>query len=49
MLVIRDSVGETIEVRLPRDACQIVSFGDDGGRTPNDDLTTLLDELLGPF
>jgi hypothetical protein len=48
VLVIRDSVGETAEVRLPRDACQIVSFGDDGGRTPNDDLTTLLDEMLGP-
>jgi hypothetical protein len=48
VLVIRDSVGETIEVRLPRDACQIVSFGDDGGRSPNDDLTTLLDDLLGP-
>jgi hypothetical protein len=48
VLVIRDSVGETTEVRLPRDACQIVSFGDEGGRTPNGDLTALLDELLGP-
>jgi hypothetical protein len=48
VLVIRDSVGETVEIRLPRDACQIVSFGDDGGRTPNDDLTALLDEVLGP-
>jgi hypothetical protein len=48
VLVIRDSVGQTVEVRLPRDACPIVSFGEEGGRTPNEDLTDLLDELLGP-
>jgi len=48
VLVIRDSVGETAEVRLPRDACRIVAFTDTDGRRPNENLTTLLDELLGP-
>ncbi len=47
VLVLRDSVGETVEVRVPRDTCDVVVFGDQ--TSPKDDaLTRVLDRLLGP-
>jgi hypothetical protein len=46
VLVLRDTVGETIEVRVPRDHCNIVIFSYYQG-TPNASLLGVLDRLLG--
>jgi hypothetical protein len=46
VLVLRDLVGETVEVRILRDTCLAMVIGTLQAR-PNDGLTDLLDHLLG--
>jgi hypothetical protein len=46
-LIMRDAVGETAEVRIVRDTCNVVTFGFNGA-TPNTALLANLDRLLGP-
>ncbi len=45
-LIVRDVVGETAEVRIVRDTCDVVTFGFNGA-TPNAALLTILNRLLG--
>lgn len=47
VLVLRDVVGETLEVRVVRDTCPAVTFGFDGA-PPNAAVSAVLDRLLGP-
>ncbi len=47
VLVLRDIVGETFEVRVVRDTCPVITFGFDGA-PPNAAVSALLDMLLGP-
>ena len=42
-----DAVGETAEVRIVRDTCNVVTFGFNGA-TANIALLATLDRLLGP-
>ncbi|MFG2039549.1 hypothetical protein [Dactylosporangium sp. NPDC048998] len=46
VLMLRDVVGETREVRVTRDACAVVTFGFDGA-PPSAALDSVLDGLLG--
>ena len=46
VLLLRDVIGETREVRVTRDTCAVVTFDFDGA-PPSSELDGVLDRLLG--